>query len=126
MGNAYRDNKVYGNVAMKACEDLIAEGGLAAVRVGDYEESLPRVAISSRSQRADARALKRQWGQGTQAKNDDRNDREPTQPRSGGCMANATISAYMSRAAPTVERIMATLLFMLHLRVRALDSRRHP
>jgi hypothetical protein len=69
MGNSYRDNKVHGNMAMKACEDLSAEGGLAAVRVGDYEKPLSRVAISGRSQRADARALKGNWGQGTQAKN---------------------------------------------------------
>jgi hypothetical protein len=69
MGNSYRDNKVHGNMAMKACEDLSAEGGLAAVRVGDYEKPLSRVAISGRSQRADARALKGKWGQGTQAKN---------------------------------------------------------
>jgi hypothetical protein len=77
MGDAYRYNKVYGNVAVKACEDLSAEGGLAAMRVGDYEKPLPCVAGGSGSLRADARALKGQWGQGAQAKDDDRNDREP-------------------------------------------------
>jgi hypothetical protein len=77
MGDAYRDNKVHGNVAVKACEDLIAEGGLAAMRVGDYEKPLPCVASGSGSLRTDARALKGKWGQGAQAKNDDRNDREP-------------------------------------------------
>jgi hypothetical protein len=41
MGHAYRDNNVHGNVAVKACEDLIAERGLAAMRVGDYEKPLP-------------------------------------------------------------------------------------
>jgi hypothetical protein len=37
MGDAYGHNKVHSNVALKACEDLSAESGLAAMRVGDYE-----------------------------------------------------------------------------------------
>jgi hypothetical protein len=77
MGNANGDYEVNGDGAVQAREDLVAEGSLTAMRIGDHEKSLLSVDRSGGSLRADARALEGDWRQGAQAKKDEGHDREP-------------------------------------------------
>ena len=77
MGDANGNDEVDGDTALEARLDLVAEGVLAARRVGDDEKPPIRVAGDRGPRSADTHTRDHERCRGTQANNDRGRDREP-------------------------------------------------